>query len=181
MSNVEYVFVHKNGAWWLKINTVEELFNYHDKTESKWSKTFSNLIDSVEFGRGKTHADATAYAVGFYGSNKHMGPIEAIQSFRSNIIDDQLQALLNYGEIYINQKGGYHFKYNEKDTYDQWVRRKELVFPDFKKDEIKIERFPGGTHFYAYVGDMQIRDGDILKWDTYEEAYKKAEAVINKK
>ena len=35
-----------------------------------------------------------------------------------------------------------------------------------------------GTHWYAYLGDMQIRDNDKLKWDSYEEAYEYAQQFI---
>ena len=36
-----------------------------------------------------------------------------------------------------------------------------------------------GEHYYAYIGNMQVRDGDILKWNTYEEAYSKALEYIS--
>ena len=59
-----------------------------------------------------------------------------------------------------------------------FVRRKELVFPNFKRDEIRIKKFPNGEHYYAYIDDMQVRDGDTLKWNTYEEAYNQALSMI---
>lgn len=46
--------------------------------------------------------------------------------------------------------------------------------------DICISQFTGGTHYYAYVGDMQIREGENLKWNSYEEAYKKACEVVRK-
>ena len=54
----------------------------------------------------------------------------------------------------------------------QFCRRKSLVFPDFKKSDIRIQKYDCGSHYYAFVGDMQVRDGDRLKWNTYEEAYR---------
>lgn len=44
---------------------------------------------------------------------------------------------------------------------------------------MEVKSFPGGDHFYAYIGDMQVRDGDILKWDTYDEAYNQALSILD--
>lgn len=176
----EYIFVWKYDGWWLKINTPEQLFDYYEKTEGKWSKAFSNLINSKEFTKsGKEHADTLSYYIGTYGANSHLNPIQAFTCVRTEMMETQLNYLLECGEIYINKMGGYHCKSKEKE-YSQFVRRKEFVFPDFKENEIKIERFPGGNHFYAYIGDMQVRDGDTLKWNTYEEALSKAKELVNK-
>lgn len=32
-------------------------------------------------------------------------------------------------------------------TDSRWCRKKELIFPNFKKDDLKIERFPMGKHW----------------------------------
>ena len=175
---MEYLFVFKNGCWWLKITEPAQLFDYYEKTDSKWSAEFYNLITSKEFGTGEKHADKLAYAIGQYGANRGLNPIQATQDFRAKVLGNQLDALLEYGEIYINRNGGYHFKHNVEDVYKHWVRRKEFVYPDFKKDDIRISQFPGGEHWYAYIGDMQIKDGGVQKWDTYEEAYEKASKLI---
>ncbi len=60
----------------------------------------------------------------------------------------------------------------------QFCRRKSLVFPNFKKSDIRIRKYDYGSHYYAFVGDMQVRDGDKLKWNTYEEAYLNAEKLV---
>ena len=74
--------------------------------------------------------------------------------------------------MYFNPNGGWH--YDKKKAYIQWYDSDKLIWPDFKENQIKIERFPAGEHYYAYVGNMQVRDGDTLKWNTYEEAYEHA-------
>ena len=102
-----------------------------------------------------------------------MNIFQAIESFSSMVAMNMLNSLQETGAIYINRVGGYHGYY--KDSKENgFVRRKELVFPDFKKDEIRIKKFSNGEHYYAYIDDMQVRDGDTLKWNTYEEAYKQA-------
>ena len=41
-----------------------------------------------------------------------------------------------------------------------------------------MKQFPGGEHYYAYIGDMQVRDGDTLKWNSYQEAYEMALSLL---
>ena len=94
------------------------------------------------------------------------------------VAEQQLDTIHECGAIYINPVGGYHGY--SKDKEYAFVRRKDIVFPDFKKEHIRVKSFPGGDHFYAYIGDMQVRDGDILKWDTYEEAYNQALSILDK-
>lgn len=68
----EYIFVFKENGWWLKISSINELLNYHDKTDARWSNAFENLIHSKEFSvlnsdrtisRGNEHANALATAI----------------------------------------------------------------------------------------------------------------------
>lgn len=173
-----YMFVWKDGCWWLKINEPDQLFDYYEKTDSRWSDEFYNLIMSKEFGEnGDRHATPIAYAIGSRGARLGMNPIEATMDFRATVLGNQLSALLEYGEIYINKNGGYHFK-TRGETYTQFLRRKEFIFPDFKSSDIRVKTFPGGEHFYAYIGDMQVKDGDIMKWNTYKEAYDKAKELV---
>jgi hypothetical protein len=61
------------------------------------------------------------------------------------------------------------------------VRRANIDFPKYHEQDIHIARFPDGQHYYAYIGDMQVRDGDILKWDTYDEAFAQAQKYIYRK
>ena len=88
----------------------------------------------------------------------------------------ELKDIYRNGKTYINQVGGSTF-YLE---YTQFCRRNELVFPNFTEDDIKIRQFDGGRHYYAYLGDMQLRDGENLKWNSYEQAYNVAIDVIGK-
>ena len=46
------------------------------------------------------------------------------------------------------------------------------------KDQIRIEQFPMGDHFYTYADNMHIHDSDTCKWDTYEKAYDYALSIL---
>lgn len=176
---IDYLFVWKNDGWWLKITTPAQLFDYWDKTDGKWSEVLSNLIRSKEFGWGMEHATALSFVTGMYANKVDKPLLNAVADFAGEIKGQQLKFLMQYGTLYFNQKGGYHFRYND-DTETQFCRRKDLVWPGFKEKDIRIKSFPGGTHFYAYIGDVQVRaeNGLDLKWDTYEEAMQEALALV---
>lgn len=174
----DYTFVWKNG-WWLKITKIAQLFDYWDKTDQHWYKALENLSDSVEFSpTGKHHADILAYTIGLYGDHNNLSMIHAVTQFAGKIKGQQLTYLLEKGILYINSKGGYHFPYEGQTPETQFCHRKELIFPEFKENDIRIKSFPGGQHYYAYIGDVQIHNGDILKWDTYKEAYERAHKLV---
>ena len=61
-----------------------------------------------------------------------------------------------------------------------YIHKKDLVFPEFSEKDIRITKFPYGRHYYAYIGMTEVKDGDEIKWNTYEEAYKRAKAYITK-
>lgn len=75
--------------------------------------------------------------------------------------------ILENGETFVNGVGGKTFSLD----YDQFVWRKDLVFPHYTIADIRIKQFENGQHYYAYVADTQLRNGEKLKWDTYNEAY----------
>lgn len=83
--------------------------------------------------------------------------------------------VMENGETFINPVGGKTFSLE----YDQFVWRRHLAFPNYSVNDIRIKQFEGGSHFYAYLGDTQLRDGEKLKWSTYGEAYDFAVAVVN--
>ena len=48
---MSYTFVLKNGGWWLKISSLEELVEYYKNTKgsTKWWNVFDNYIKGKEF------------------------------------------------------------------------------------------------------------------------------------
>ena len=192
---MEWLFVMKdrgthNAGYWLKISSVDELVEYIKITNpTRYGKAFENYVFGKDYGEITNshgpHLDAEPLTQAIVRNAQNMKSkydtamniFQAIESFSSMVAMNILNSLQETGAIYINRVGGYHGYY--KDSKENgFVRRKELVFPDFKKDEIRIKKFSNGEHYYAYIDDMQVRDGDTLKWNTYEEAYKQAISFI---
>lgn len=180
----EFTFIFINGGWWLKISTLMELADYISETDSRWENAINNLLNSKEFTRyGDEHAGALATSIGFFGVNNGINGLDAAMLFKEQIINDQINEIKSGNTLVINKIGGYWALTPEeisgdKKKYKQWCRKKELIFPNFSKKELKIKKFPLGNHWYAYLGDVQLRDNDKVKWNTYEEAYEYAQQFI---
>ena len=181
----EFTFIFINGGWWLKISTVAELADYLSETDSRWENALNNLLNSKEFTKfGNEHAGALATSIGLFGVNQGINGIDATLVFKEQIVNDQLNELKSGNTLAINKMGGYWVLKpeevnGENKAYSQWCRKKEMVFPNFTKRELKIKKFPLGNHWYAYLGDVQLRDNDKVKWNTYEDAYEYAKQFIS--
>lgn len=196
---MEWTFVLKDkgtrqAGWWLKISTADELIAYWKQTYPvKYGKVFENYVYGKEFDGYKCHRTGNmnhspwleeedlTFACAEYAANKKLTIWQGIQGMTLEVAMRQLEKIRDYGAIFINRRGGYHTDYDGHHEYPDFVHRKELIFPDFKSSDIRIKQFPGGEHYYAYIGDTQVRDGDTLKWSTRDEAYKKALEYANKK
>lgn len=173
----------KNQGWWLKITTFEELSSYWEQTDEKWTMVLENYLKDKSFHPELvTHGPHLKYmpltmAVVLYGERhgqNHIAPAIAHYASQQNL--NMYNALREYGTIYINKNGGWHMATDQKS--DAFVYRSDLVFPSYTQNNIKVLQFPNGDHWYAYLDDMQVRDGDVLKWDTYDEAYENAKGFI---
>lgn len=187
---MEYLFIFdkESEGWWLKIDSVEELANYHAKVSSnpfagamemylKQGHPYDILdkLDIKERIEMQMNPDFKRLQMMVMQAEKNNSTIlDGVILSRLEIGEGQLRTLNEFGSIFINCVGGYTFGLE----FDQFVRRREFVFPNFKESDIRIKRFEGGQHFYAYIGDMQVRAGENLKWDSHNEAYEAAVALI---
>lgn len=190
---MKYRFVLKDKGtnsqgWWLKISTIEELQDYYDKTQlgSQLSKGFRSVINCREFvsrrelesGQSiplKPHVNTPGLAIGLYAVNRNISPVQATLDIGNMKYQAQLTEILNGRPIYINNMGGWHCG----GSYSDYLDFDKLIFPSATKNKIKIERFDLGQHYYAFIDNVQVRDGDKLKWDTYEEAYNYAYNLLH--
>lgn len=197
MSEKEYLFVwDKDGGWYLKIDSVEALTDYYERTLPGKYEGAINLYrealmekeegESVleyfmrkpaeERIRLTTSKDFMFMYAAILKAEKQEGAtfLDGLRFINLEAGGVALKDLRENGAVYFNSVGGKTFQVD----YSQFCRRKELVFPCYSESDIRIGRFKGGTHYYAYIGDMQVRDGDILKWNTFDEAYKRACEIV---
>lgn len=187
----DFLFVlAKDGGWWLKISTVEQLTEYHRKCSgSRYEKAIEMYKNGIrpqdmtgeemtleERIKLMTNKDFKLLQCAVMLAQKCDGAtvLDGFRMLNMEMGMKQMRDIEQHGAVYINKAGGSTFDLE----YTQFCRRKEPIFPDFKESDIRIKRFNGGQHWYAYIGDMQIRAGDNLKWNTYEAAEAAAKAVV---
>ena len=165
---MSYTFIYnKKDGWWLKISSIRELLLYWETYNTLFETSLAKLPETKEFGRGMQHADEIDTLIGLYAKAHKLLFAEAKTELLTETKKAQFKALNEHGAIYINRKHGWNFI--EKEA-EQFVHRRNLIFPHFKDGKIKIERYPLGNHYYVFVDDIQIRDRGNLKWNTPEEA-----------
>ena len=177
---MSWKFVYKNGGWWLKISSLEELMAYQKETQLKnpLARGFRSVLNCREFGRPvagepiRPHVNNEGYTIGLKAETEGVSLFRAAAELAVQMDEMQVNALKNGESIYFNRMGGWHSTKNR--DYTQWYEKEKMIFPDFKTNQIKVEKYPLGNHYYAYIDSMQVRDGDTLKWNTYEEAYNMA-------
>ena len=103
--------------------------------------------------------------------------------FNAVIKQSQMQKMeyIHQGKvIWMNEDGGWNLGFPKEQVIAS-VTKQQLVFPIYFKEDIRIRKFMGqakGTHFYAYIGKIEvcefINGEKQIKWNTYEEAYERA-------
>ena len=178
-----YRFVNINGGgWWLRIDDCDTLCEYiKDTFGVRKGKVFEDFIFHYDSEDGTlSHAEyEETQGVLMYARRLNSSFPEALNLLYQEVGLNMLHKIQDNGKIWVNSKGGYNAVFDD-DMETQTVYRTELVFPEYKREDIRIKQFPGGKHWYAYIGDLQVKgdSGQTVKWNTYEEAYKQAESVI---
>lgn len=139
--------------WLLKIRTLPQLVAYHQEV-------FMANTDLPE---------DNAYRI------KDLDLDAARKNTGDDELDKQYIAIGQGKTIYYNSKGEWD---TEEHQSSNFLYRKFLEFPNFTVDDISIKSFTDGTHSYAHMKDLEVREGDTIKWDTYEEAYRACLRII---
>lgn len=197
---MEYLFVYdqESQGWWLKLDTPEKLLDYLSQTkDSCMTGALDLYLDLYKKGQKDNKSvlevlEAMPSEERFALMMKNMndfnlmrGAIMQAEKINGTIFDGfrslniemgfkELNDIRCNGQTYVNPAGGSTFDIQ----YTQWCRRKELIFPNYTESDIRVKQFDGGHHYYAYIGDMQLRDGNNLKWHTYEQAYDAAIGIV---
>ena len=104
--------------------------------------------------------------------------VEAMAELSSSVLSPQIEILSCGNEIWFNRFGGWNIGLGKADAT---IYMKNLIFPDCRKEDIRISKFSeneGGKHYYAKIGTIEVCDyidGEkINKWNTRDEAYSRA-------
>jgi len=165
----EYKFcLSSNGYWWFCVSTLEQLNEYEDKTDFKYGQA---LVNGDE--KNKYYQLAELFA-----RKRNTSLLEGMVEVKNSAYTAKANEILNGKEIWINENGGFNLGL----PVDKTIFLNSLRFPDYTKDDIKITQWGKGEgfHYYARIGTVEVRNGDVIKWDTFQEAYDEALKYISK-
>ena len=191
--SMEYLFVwSKNGGWYLKIDSIEKLTDYYERTlQGKYDgaiQLYTSALSEkkedesvLDYFMHKPLQERIALmsskdfqfmyaAIMKAGQQEGATFLDGFRFINFEMAESDMKDIKERGAVYFNPVGGKTYGVE----YNMFVHRKNLVFPCYGEQDIRISQFEGGTHYYAYIGDAQIRKNDTTKWHTFEEAYEQA-------
>jgi hypothetical protein len=167
--------------WMMVIDSIDELTDFHQKSMSgKIGPVWSNLFDVQQ---GKRHIDnklgflITLKSDSERAQGREHSLIELTAMVLGEIHATKLKAILQFGKIYINKSGGFFPHSEDIEVLDEFTGDNYL-FPNYTEKDIRVKQWLNGSHWYAYVGDLQVEMFGEKKWNTEEEALKAAKSYL---
>lgn len=170
--NMEYPFM-------LYCNSIEQIMEHNEKyLSNEISDGFKNLID---VSRGLAHIKTPfGMAVRWEAELNETSIIEAGVSMESKITAGKVKSLLKYGAILIRPVGSYMVIDDSFEIIDE-VISPTMKYPEYGESDISINRWDGGLHYYARIGNMTVEDDrGKVKWNTHQEAKRQALLFLEK-
>lgn len=179
----KYKFFHNGHAWWLRVEDFKTLLRWFGDSRSMWSAAFNDAID-VEVNK-RHSSNPLGAALNTYARMLGISLLQALDKLTEEAATVKLDLLEENGFLNINCDGGC----NSIDWPMLQVEyRDKLVFPHYSEEDIRIKTFKPtdfkegyNYHYYAYIGNLQVTDGDVTKWDTKAEAYEVAKRFVEMK
>lgn len=171
ISRVTWPKMGLNYGWLFDIRNVDELFDYLDNVRAPRAR--AEFAEALKYAQGIGHANMIATIAGMKG----ITILEAQTKFNSDVMKAMEKSLFKKGRIFVNGLGG-HFvvhddlKIKESREIDVWA---------LPEEKPRFIQWPGGTHWYAKIGDEDIVVDGTQKWDTLEQAAQAAEKFMKGK
>ena len=172
-----------DAGWWLKLRNLQELDAYLSATNNKYGRAFQNYLQDGQFqpsqvGHGKHIGEMPLTQAAYYGGiNRGMSMVESMADLANRTAKCMADAIAEHGYVYVNANGGWNSLPVQPDPGD-FVHNRNLVWPNFTERDIKISQFPGGEHWYARVGPVEMRNGDSFRFYSREAARAAAETYL---
>ena len=183
--SAKWKFFHNGYCWWLRIETLEQLEAYCNATDEE---RFGGAMMQVAYHRKdniKGHYDGIAGELDVLNRTRGEDLLTTTGWLRTEAHKTYFKNLQRFGYVNINRLGGCN---GCNWPMNIVIIKDKLVFPVLSKKDVTIKTWEMGErkygvvrtnykyHWYAYIGDIRLKDGDIDKWDTKEEA----ERFVNK-
>ena len=167
-----------NGFWYFVPNSIEQVQEHFNKIfGQEISAGIKDKLGSIE--KNKHPETAWRHAVditNMFSGNPWV--VDAV-NLENAVLRNRINDFLKYGEIYLAD-GVQQFMYRE-DIFEivETVESKMLSYPkeaQFHLEEVRymqwdVPGFPKGEHWYAKIGNLDVRDKEgNMKWNTKAEA-----------
>lgn len=189
---MSWKFVHNGTCWWIRIESPEQLLEYLKATDShRYGDNIMRILR--RHNQGHTSEDnhgmyPVSDAIEALWRNSGKGIFEIAGKLMINCHNTYYNLLDEFGFVDINECGGCNsfsekvkaVKYSDKLVFPHYSV-KDIRIKTYKNEELKVGTVrPSGYkyHYYAYLGDINLKDGDKVKWDTYQEAYDFAKQFV---
>lgn len=172
----KYVFLYNGRSWYLMIDSLDALNEY---IRIIWNIRKEDMLYDIKQLKEKKHPTSDIIsACEVLAAAKGTDIWHEFMSLRERQHKEMTGHILAGDTLYVNSTGGY------KISMDGITNRYEspvLRWPVFSEKDIRIKKWPGGVHFYAYIGCVQVKADDVQKWDTESDARAAAMRYVNKK
>lgn len=163
---MQTTFIYNGESWWVKISDPQELLDYFNIEWKRRADKAKAEYERTQGGKLYHYSDHLANMCDIMRRQNFISFDEQLDNLRHETFKEMYHALCDEKNVFINSKGGYNFEQEirkelKKDNFD---------FPVFSMNDIHIKKWPGGNHYYAYAGNKQITNGDVVKWNTQKEA-----------
>lgn len=179
--------------WMLVLETSEDVIRYHENVDPGKIRQAWDNIDEVKEGKAHLNSNLAIYLDLSHREGESL--LMTTARVMDNIILAKIKYVVNTGKVYQNKAGGYMPNHPDYEVIDEMILDGDsIVFPDYTYDDIRTKQWAGGTHWYAYVGEIWVEESrggadhakfkGQRKFDTQAQAQEAAEyfvRMINKK
>lgn len=199
MSDWCFCYEKESNGWWLRIESMEELLAFIKEKGGFVQKGADMLLRIMHLQEGKTKPDSNIFNMienltseqrfnlmredmtgwnilhgALLSAEKDMTILDALRSLNMQFGMDYADHLKRDGVLFLNPVGGATLPF----SYENFCFREKLVWPDFTEKDIRIKQFSGGRHWYAYLGDIEVKQDGIKRFNTHAEAYNAAASLL---
>ena len=150
------------------IESVEDYKVYMHELNNKFAVSESEIKNNKTWiGHGHSQLTAISGMGNMIENKEDREPmLFNLKLLHANILSGQLKYLLDGCKLVINKSGGYF-----PIKTDQKYEVVEIGNDNYIEKDIKINKWWGGSHYYAKVGKIDVIDDDgNVKWNTEKRA-----------
>ena len=111
-------------------------------------------------------------SLGSIPENTKVSPLLYFAEKLDGVIGIKASELAKHGRILINQNGGF---FTWREGIKELESREANYFPQYDKRNIKVSKYPNGTHWYITCNGTSIVVDGIEKWKTEKTAWAASE------